>query len=767
MVYSYTCDSVADFTNGVAPSQLSTELDTVVSQAVLFISVVSTTVTIGYATQLSTEDKDLYDTVLANHIPIQYYDNANLFIDPIRKNILFTPSNDNQVSSSSDTFSLKTNHMCEKYISNDINNPFHFESIKDAVTACSDPNQIFILYPGVYNENNPIYLPEGTTIKALSSAGNVIVNAVNNNADLFVCTKWSRIDSITINGPTAAGCRAVLFDQSGTSPSQESTIQDCIINNSNIAIECINIPCLLNINNVIILSTENSSMGIYAHNGGTIVFRNIEILGSAQYPLPTGMLCSDTKSVIIGSGYRASFCGTAVSVNNNGTCNVMLSKIDNSTIAFNVGSDNRPILLTCQCNCVNNVTDLSILAATAIINIESCQIDTSKMYNQNNIKICMKSNNNTPVSMYHTILGNVNVGDIVQPSSLSVGHGEYNMRGIKVLSNSDMEAGTWTDNSSSLSYNLFNSVSTNNCCYIGSSTTISTIDIRVTGACTSTPITSVVYEYWNGASWVIVPTMMTLASPPYNLQNSTFLPNVATYNVRFASYSDVSTSVNNITKNWIRLRVVSDISNIPVVKPIRVKNNNTKINDDGFIEYFGNSRQVSEIKLNMLTSHNTPGNSNIFINKSISLVQTGNVFLSSSLCSLCVSTFLPRSIDISHPLRINLVYTVDDSTAGNVSFKLYRCTAANSDQLYLTENSAPVASPISIVNVSVPSNSVGVMNTAILDINLSDILTQSVIWIGIERYAGDDSDTFSGSVNVINISAKYIKWCEGLHISNF
>ena len=75
-----------------------------------------------------------------------------------------------------------------------------YRTLGDAIAANNSPNNIFIIHPGTYIENNPIIIPLGSSIKSIGTAQNTTLIAQNPSSDLIVLGTNCRIFGISLFG---------------------------------------------------------------------------------------------------------------------------------------------------------------------------------------------------------------------------------------------------------------------------------------------------------------------------------------------------------------------------------------------------------------------------------------------------------------------------------------------------------------------------------------------------------------------------------------
>lgn len=341
------------------------------------------------------------------------------------------------------------------------------------------------------------------------------------------------------------------------------------------------------------------------------------------------------------------------------------------------------------------------------------------------------------------------------------------------------------------SVNLFSGspVANNDAFYIGSAALalFPGVELRLTDSLTTssgTSLTAVVWEYFNGATWVTQRIMTTLGDSPYTPKANQTLGfgdtigqyQTIRYEIRFGDQSAwVPTTVNAVFGYWIRCRVIdaSIITQTPVCQLMRLQTHRTTIGRNGFPLYFGTgrSRQVlSFLTKNMhITSLANPGNETLVASttpNTISQTQIDDQFNNGLITAMGTITRLPPQIDTSFPINVRIYFAQDSAGAGSVSFRVDYVLTTTSSFLggVGTPNTTSLTSGIVTQAVG---GTAGQQAVATIPINVSSyVLTNpNPFWFQVVRVGNDAGDTYADTIFLIMIELEYVSWCNGRYLT--
>ena len=674
-----------------------------------------------------------------------------------------------------------------------------YKSIGEALVANNNQiNTVFEIYPGTYIEMNPLTLPQGCVLLSVGTPGNVTIVGVNPAAPVFVMSNWTKLYGISIVGTGVLGSKGIYYN-GGTGSNALYDIEDCIITNCDIGIEVDG-----GIHNTFLIRTclaatmtAPMSKALYVHNGGQVIGTSYLVAGSMDnsgnmIPFIYGVYCEDNYSKVSLTTTATYLCQYGFFCDNGAELEITLVTIGFCVYAITVGQNSTISKLRLNSLNIKDsiLYDINVLPQDADIIIYCGVIDETKVYNPNNVAINAKFQYAHYKDKYMTFTGNIKFGSNINPTTVSMGQGRYSSGPIYVYSNTFLESGTWTDNTAAaieddtLTFSPFTDNS-GSCLYIGSSVSMYGIQASVTTPVNAdVSLNSVAWEYWNGSTWVGFNIMQSSINTPYYCYvDKSFISIHDTVNIRFGitSITPFATkSINGITTNWIRCRLVNSIVSTPVIDGIKIHVSQTQINKDGFVEYFGDARPCGKIllKLSDFTS-NVDNSIELFRSKTFSVIRKNLLFAANTLTKIGTFITLPTDIDLSFPIKLNIVYMTPSDSSGNVGLHLHYDYTSDNSVIYDSSGAAPDIPDSNvykddIVNISISPNSSykELRSSLAIDVNHANINprpgvgSESIVWLNILREA-DVTDTFPGNFCIINIYGTYVRWSSGTHINSY
>jgi hypothetical protein len=291
---------------------------------------------------------------------------------------------------------------------------------------------------------------------------------------------------------------------------------------------------------------------------------------------------------------------------------------------------------------------------------------------------------------------------------------------------------------------------------------------------------AVIWEIWNGTVWTQLSLLSTLASAPYtsfaNKTLSTGYPinaySFVGFQYRFGDVSGWNTNiVNGLLGYWARCRIINSsiITNVPIIESMRVHTNTTKINIDGYLEYFGHSRPKKTINIQsastLYTSSSHPGsevlvasdNGTIDISQKCSNTQFNN----NSTTGAGYNIGLPYEIDTSYNIRLKIRYVQSSGLSGNIAYRVDYKFIKNGSIFGSSGTPSNTSSTTGIL-ASPVIGIAGAQSTLFISINISDYIADTdTLWFQFVRLGSDVLDTYSGNVFVYLYNLEYIVWANG------
>lgn len=774
MTESYNIDS--DFTLGVNEYQLKNEIlsNTGISINCLDVGRVDNIINIVFESAISVEEKTILDSIVSNHVPIPIPINASMYVS---NNVIKSDISDA-------TFTFLGNQPNEVHISK--TSQTHYPSIKAALTARNEENIVFIVHPGVYIEDNPLTLPNGCCLLAQANAENTSIVAQNSANDILNIGIRCKIQGFTFVGAAAPGSRGLYFDgtQSG-GLNRFSAIFESFIVGCNIGLE-INGGNLegtdtLYLREVLIVSTSYSlSKGIYCHSGGQIITSSLNIAGNPFFSIEEGTRCEGDNSKISMTTSAIWFCDKALYIDNNGEIEMQLLTCKYNNIALYMGNNGMPKINGNLFNTISsNLYDIDINSEYAIIDIQSGVLDILKIRNPYNVKINARFQSSQFGSYFQNFLGDIVFGTKKNPAKLAIGEGTYDVGGIQIFTNTNGENGTWTDNTfaavsmESPPLNIFPGTESGNCLYIGRDDNPVGVKIYVTTSTSSyTSQEDTVWEYWNGTNWIEFNVSQTTTQPPYYHDGANFISHIGKYQIRFGITTAtplVAKILNGENKKWVRLRLVNNISNIPIAEYCKLHVNSKEVNADGFTEYYGDSRPVTSLNIWRNGGENT---NNIFLSSTFSLKTF--TFLYGNFSQISMNGYIPADADVGFPIKIKISLVGDNDNSGIVNLIARYTTTNISSTIFLSSSAPSAAVNEKSISINIPITASSQEFRGVFDIDISKFLINpsnkeaDLLWLSIERDTTNNiNDTYVGNISVVNIDTKYIKMYSGAHLLNY
>jgi hypothetical protein len=376
----------------------------------------------------------------------------------------------------------------------------------------------------------------------------------------------------------------------------------------------------------------------------------------------------------------------------------------------------------------------------------------------------------------------ISVGIPGQGKELSAGEGDMYVNGMKVYT---FNGSTYTDvteeaSSSTGSTFTFPNNSVNTAIYIssqrfesGTMTPVKWLGFKH-NCTTAIGGGTLALEYWNGSSWVEFNHISSDAETKFPFAKQIF-QRVSTENVRFSSCALLPNWVTNdpvslgMNLNWVRIRIVSSPTTLPVFQQIKLHTNHFKTGADGFTEYFGRSRFINSIRLpNFEAANNSPSNQDLYVSDNLGVGLVENEFENGTTDRSGQALILPTGIDTSCVVNLNLVFHAQQT--GNTEWIIRWAVNKEGDALYNNTGSAPTVAP-NEQSVSVDYN-VTATNQQLsftVPIDISDYIANrqngspDVLFVSIQRNGGSDAN--NGNMSLLLTNAFFTQWSTGGRLS--
>ena len=788
MSVTYTYSIVNNFNGVLYSDQLQSDIlaNTNITINLLRIDTAGDAVYIVFASDLGSELTYLTSTI-SSYVPLHVPTLSGPYIDPGTKVINY------QIDST--PYIYLGNQSNEIHISTETQSQYN--TIIAAIAANNIPNTIFLLHPGTYVENNPITLPTGCALRAIGHSENTFIVAQNTNQTLLNLGLMTEVVGITFEGATG-GTGIYLDCTLSGGMGKFSAVMECFVKNCYVGLESDGkngsgaIDTLYVREIVISPTTMSLSKGVYCHSSGLVTGAGLSISGVPGYfTINDAIYCSDPGSKVAISVTSIWYCSNGLTLDNGADSEFALLTCKNNNVGILIGPDGNTTRLSVNSVEIKHSTtyDISIQATNATMEIHSGAVENFILNNPNNIVINAKYHIIRYGNTYQSMTGDILFGNIDAPTKLYVGEGHFNIDGVVILSGNNSETGTWVNNTSAAltaipnTFSMFQSTTAGNCLYVGSTKNIPGVELDIVTATSSTTnLYDVIWEYFDGTNWDQINIMQTSFSKPYTNLTSNCLSYVGYFNIRFGittATSMASTTINGFTAYWVRCRIVNALSSIPILQFVKIHPNSTLTDNDGFIEYFGNSRTIQLLPISFLStksSSTTPSSQSLYLSSDIGIDYTQNMFATGVFTRIALLIGIPRNFDTSFPLKLSLLFIGDSNTSGTVQWTV-RWTFINStSNVYHLSSSAPTTatnesnmiqnSTISAADTNNKQNFLLYLNQLMSNPPTDDI---NLCWIAIERNAvsGNTNDTYPGNVSIVDIKAYYICWSNGGHILSF
>jgi hypothetical protein len=665
-----------------------------------------------------------------------------------------------------------------------------------------------LVYPGTYYDSNPITVPSFVKVisQVTSRTNEPNVTAVPTTslaAPVFILQADAAIHGIRAVGANLLGGVGFYTNVIGTG--KRAFCGGCASEDCVIGFQSIGPTNILQLEGCVasltVAAPINTCIGYKAENGGTISVVICAAVGASPAGpyFNVGFSSTGANSQIYGSVMQTQWCNVGMLAEAGGGTGT------EATIKITSGRS------------VNSTTDAIKIGSYGIVELYGFSVASSGVYDMNltntnakflgngnklrNDKIANLSSgtiigialSETPGEPTNVARGGFSVGAVNQPSECNFGGGDSHVEGMSVYRFNGIS--TYTNITASVSpggagANAFSGLTTGNILYIGGSLDkFFSISINLsTGVVPTSALGYIAVEYWNGLAWTSFNVMSTDKAAPY-LTHATELFNLGGYQYRFGpqpnwTQTTISGAVNNAY--YVRFRITSALSGMPVLSLLKLGSNRVKISGDGFMEYFGTAETRVRIPFDLNLSQPTtssPGNQDVFLQKNISVGRIENSFSSTTINISGFLTELPSEIDTSYSFLLKFRYTLNNASGGNFVWVVrygynvdYATNPGLLSNIFQSTGPAPTSAPGYIgaitKTVTVAANTNNKMLTTEYELNISSLVASrgnntsgDLLWVSYERTADSGLDTYPGTVSLVQLTPYYLKWNEGAYVS--
>lgn len=367
----------------------------------------------------------------------------------------------------------------------------------------------------------------------------------------------------------------------------------------------------------------------------------------------------------------------------------------------------------------------------------------------------------------HKYRKNLSIGFADVPSSAAFGYGSSYVRGMTVLQNDNLEIGTWTDITSlvrlpdGLFAPTFAGSAVNNALYVGS-------DGPFTAFCAlfslmNSPVVlgggTILLQYWDGAAWLNLNRMNTAAVYPYESFGLSVFERSGEENTRFREpIGWTQKTLDGSSKFWIRFVVdTAPLADVGAIEQFKLVPSSTKINRDGFTEYFGCAEYRQSLLIHQKITDDmpaSPANASITFASGLTLTMTDNLFQNAApLDEIGQLVEIPPNLDTSQTLTVRYGFAPTNNASGVVRFQSrYRIVKAG-DLLSAATPSFTVSS-----DTTIPANSANILFKGEHRIELNGAISGDILVVSLFRDAADPSDTYAGDCALAYFEGFGIAW---------
>lgn len=645
---------------------------------------------------------------------------------------------------------------------------FELDTIGEALTEANalDPvpsaaNPVHILVgPGSYVEANPLTVPDGVTIKNLGAPAGVSVVATTPTDAIFEVTTDLAVVSIKGIGVTgASGAGGTGFKVSGGGI---LSVLECSVTNCETGFHSTG------------TGTAQSTLrgyGCLAQKtfGATLDAGLLVDAGAfAQLALTTftgiptiaemvdGVRVEGAGSNAILFSSTAEFCTDGVHCDDTGQVFFGGGAVVGCDNAIHTGSTGSPLVATSGVSIqISDVWDILMDGAGQVV--FGGVFDASKISIQSNSVLQSGAFSNFPGDEAFTVLNELHVGSEFAPSETCLGGGDSHTRGMIVQTNTNGEAGTWSDETAIASsqtgstFTLFPGVAANNAVYIGGDQEFPGVKVITTVAQTLGG-GDYELEFWDGVAWTDLPYMVSDADSPYAQRAEDSFTLVNSEHIRFGDTTGWATKLlNGETKYWVRFIIGTAITTSPDLEQVKLHTDRTEVNGDGRVEYFGSEQQVRDIPVDNAALTQIvqalflpPTSKSLNFSTFTDIGYTLNTFPDAQITGVGSTFPYPEGLNSALPFSVTFDYTADNNNTGNVSLFFVDSQVTLGSIL-----NGGTADNLTSQLVNIPVNSLDVLAQASFSILRKDAVPGDRFNFQFARNGPAGSDTYVGGITVV------------------
>jgi len=674
------------------------------------------------------------------------------------------------------------------YVSEDGGDFTTLGAAMDSITDNSETKRYLInIQPGDYYETNPIQGKFHVSINAIGR--HEVTRLLCNNPDQhgFIAGSDTEIVGIQVKG--CSGSNAAGFYISGST--RDVHIQDSKIRDCGIGYLSTSTGSGIRLGSSI-LSDGTVGIGIKVTSGSSVYVNNFST--NDNVVCNTWVHCdgSGSKVTLMSAALQGRNTTNGIDVQNGGKVEVAGLQLNKTDVAITVGSASQVNGVAVD---IEDSTTWDILTqvATATVRLSGLNAKTDKFSFFPGSDILIEQTDDKAGDKGVRVIGELSVGLPEFPSEAVFGEGDSYTRGMKVYT---FMTGTlaYTDvtvSASTVNDGLtmgFPSQSINNMIYVASTLQYDGSYVKHYGVKVSIPSVSMrtgssgrlASEYWNGTSWKPMAVMVTRGSGDYQPFAQQLYNITGSYQVRYDWRVNNDWTPNDpvgygADLYWTRYRVTAPISRSFQLDQIKLHSNRYEINADGFPEYFGRGRPWGTLPWDvglLKPGAASPADQDVYLSDTLDVGHTENLFANNATDRIGFVSYLPQDLDTSCPVQLQ--WSVIGSTtapADVIGWVVRWGYSKDGDLVYPDAGTAPTYA----VNGSQQSQSLNVLPPSTsnkqksyrVDLDVKNMVSRrgsgsfgDTLWATLGRPSGD---AYGGDVALINLTARYTKWCDGGH----
>jgi len=360
------------------------------------------------------------------------------------------------------------------------------------------------------------------------------------------------------------------------------------------------------------------------------------------------------------------------------------------------------------------------------------------------------------------ISGELSVGTTCLGAEANFGGGESSSQGMIVFQNDNQELGTFTDITAALASPsgstaiLFTGTGANNTVFFGGDAPFYGIKHDTTVAIAiGTGV--LVWEFWNGSTWIDVKVLSTDDGQPFNSYAQDSFGRIAFEHIRSGDTAASATKlINGATKFWLRVRITTAITTSPTIEKVKLQTSRSEITEDGTITFFGLARPLRQFlsKRSLLEAQVgiSPVNEDILVSTNIGIAAVSNEFVDGKVDALSALVLVPEGADTSQVFECTVDWFRVSGT-GDVELELDFAVVAVGDILNGTLPETRLSDITTTVTDQLVESSI--FNILVPDANPGDYVA---IRVFRDSTGGNADDTLTGSIALVETRLEGKVW---------